>query len=118
MSDASTNATSRERTDRDLRWPRLFAGFLWNVVWFGLGSFVAECVWYLWKYNLVLNGLTVSSVVLSLANALGFGVFCGFFIGFATWLSRELFGGTKPSPLNGWGTTNRWTRAAGACFAS
>jgi hypothetical protein len=97
MSDASTNATSHERTERDLRWPRLFAGFLWNVIWFGLGSFVAECVWYLWKHDLVLNGLTVSSVLLSLANALGFGLFCGLFIGFATWLSQELFGGKKPS---------------------
>src|SRR5438874_15178 len=97
MSDASTNATSNERRNRDLRWPRLFADFLWHVIWFGLGSFVAECAWYLWKHNLALNGLTVSSVVLSLANALGFGVFCGFFIGFATWLSQELFGGKKPS---------------------
>ena len=90
MSDAS------EKTNRDMRWPRLFATFLWTFIWFGLGSFVAQCAWYLWKHNFSVAGLTAYSVVLSFLDALGFGVFCGSFIGFATWLSQELFGRAKP----------------------
>jgi hypothetical protein len=96
MSDTSATVTYNEQTNHDMRWPRLFASSLWTVIWFGLGSFVAECIWYLWKHNLSIADLTAYSVVLSFAKALGFGVFCGVFMGFATWLSQELFGRAKP----------------------
>src|SRR6266403_2340040 len=96
MSDNPATVTHNEQTNRDMRWPRLFASFLWTVIWFGLGSFVFECIWYLWKHSFSVAGLTAYSVVLSFANALGFGVFCGFFMGFARWLSQELFGPAKP----------------------
>jgi hypothetical protein len=80
-----------------MRWPRLFATFLWTVIWFGPGSFVGECIWYLWKHRFSIAGLTAYSVFLSLVSALGFGLFCGVFIVFATWLSQELFGREKPN---------------------
>jgi len=96
MSDTSITVTGNEPANRDTRWPRLFAGFLSNVIWFGLGSFVGECIWYLWKHSLAVGGLTVYSVFLSFANALGFGLFCGLFIGFSKWLAQELFDQPRP----------------------
>jgi hypothetical protein len=96
MADSSTTVTDNEPANRDMRWPRLFAGFLWNVLWFGLGSFVVECISYRWKHNLTMSVLSIYLLVLWLAEALGFGLFLGLYIGFWTWLAQELSGRPKP----------------------
>src|SRR5438128_6391859 len=95
VSYPSPAMTDNGHANRGLRWPRLFAGFLWNVGCFTLGSFVAECFWYLWKHNLITSGLSVYLLFSWAAKALGFGLFCGLFIGFSTWLAQELFGRPK-----------------------
>jgi len=78
---------------RDLRWPRLFAVFLWNFAFFSAGSLIGEFFWDVWKYGL--RGVSVYMVLAWLGKALGFGAFCGFFIAFSTWLAQEIFGSSK-----------------------
>jgi len=94
MFGAQSHMTPEEpNTNRDLRWPRLFAVFLWNFGFFFLASLFGELSWDVWKYGFA--RLTVYVVLAWLGRSLGFGLFCGFFIAFSTWLAQEIFGSSK-----------------------
>lgn len=87
--------TDESNTKRSLRWPRLFAIFLWNSGLFFLGTLVAEFSWDVWKFGF--GGISVFLVLTWFGRALVFGLFCGGFIAFSTWLVQELFGSKKDS---------------------
>ena len=69
--------TPDQLPDRNLRWPRLVAYIIWNGWPCALGLFIVESVSYLWKHGLILSGGSKFLVVLWLAKAFGFGLFCG-----------------------------------------
>src|SRR6266852_1753875 len=76
MFGAQSHMTPEEpNTNRDLRWPRLFAVFLWNFGFFFLASLFGELSWDVWKYGFA--RLTVYVVLAWLGRSLGFGLFCG-----------------------------------------
>ncbi len=79
--------------NRDLRWPRLFAVFLWNFGAFFVGTLLAEFSWHIWKSGL--GAVSLYVVLVWLGRALGFALFLGCFITFSTWLAQEIFGQTK-----------------------
>jgi hypothetical protein len=83
----------RSNANRDLRWPRLFAVFLWNFGAFFVGMLVAEFSWDVWKSGL--GAISLYMVLVWLGRALGFALFLAFSITFATWLAQEVFGQTK-----------------------
>jgi len=87
MSSEESNA------NRDLRWPRLFAVFLWNFGASFVGTLLAEFSWDIWKSGL--GAVSLYVVLVWLGRALGFALFLGFFITFSTWLAQEIFGQTK-----------------------
>jgi hypothetical protein len=86
-------AADESNANRGLRWSRLFAVFLWNFGFFFVGSLIGEFSWDVWKYGL--GSVTIYVVLAWLGRSLGFGLFCGFFIAFSTWLAREIFGSSK-----------------------
>ena len=88
-------------TNRDLRWPRLFAVFLWNFGCFFVAWFVGQFAWDGWKLGL--RGITAYVVLVWLAQSLGFALFCGFFIALGTWLTQEILGSSKNDSSRGAG---------------
>jgi hypothetical protein len=80
-------------TNRDLGWPRLFAVFLWNYGSFFLGSLLGEVLWHVWTPGFAT--VTIYMVLVWIGRALAFGLFCGLFIAFSTWLAQEIFGSSK-----------------------
>jgi hypothetical protein len=89
----SQMTADQSNANRDLRWPRLFALLLWNFGFFSLGSLLGEASLDVWKYGP--HGISLYLVLARLGRAVGFGLFCGLFIAFGTWLSQELFGQSK-----------------------
>ena len=85
--------SGESKANRDLRWPRLFAVFLWNFGAFFVGTLLAEFSWDIWKSWL--GAVSLSVVLVWLVRAFGFALFLGFFITFSTWLAQEIFSQTK-----------------------
>ena len=87
-------APEAQASNRDLRWPRLAANSIWIAICFGAGSFVNDLIGSVWNHNLKAD-IFSARVFWWLGQAIAFGVFCGLFIGFSTWLAQELFGRSK-----------------------
>ena len=86
--------TDDQRLFRERRWPRLFAAFLLNFACFFVGSFIVECLANLSKYDLAVS-LSLRMLAVSLAKALGSGLFFGLLMGVPTWLAQEYYGPKK-----------------------